>query len=122
MARTLRRAFTLVEMLLCAVIVIVLVLILGPQLVKNRKMAADPKQSITWQMKRIDSAKAQYILDHQLKPGAPLTLEQLVKSGHLSAVPDGPEGVRYTVGAVGEPVTYTYSESDAPPDSRKNKK
>lgn len=120
MARIIRRVFTITEMLICAVVVVGLVLILGPKLAKNRKVAADPKQSITWQMKRIDSAKAQYALDYQLKPGAPLTLEQLVKSGHLLGVPDGPEGVRYTVGAVGEPVTYTFSESDAPPGSRKH--
>ena len=73
-----------------------------------RMQRDDARKACIENLALLESAKERFALDHQLSPGAPCTVDALIKDGKmLKAMPICVTGGKYTLGAIGQLPTCT---------------
>lgn len=88
-------------------ILVLMVLIAIPNVRSTRRLGQ--RDVCRENLVRILAAKERYALDYDLKPGAQMTLEQLVKHGKvLTASPACPRGGQYTINPLGQTPTCSF--------------
>ena len=102
--KSLRRAFTLVEIMIVVLIIGILVAIAVPNFIRARESAR--ARACVGNLRQIDSAKEQYAMDNRLAQGATIgTLASLCGTGTTTYIkggaPNCPSSGTYTVGVLG---------------------
>ena len=112
--KSLRRAFTLVEIMIVVLIIGILVAIAVPNFVKARESAR--ARACIANLRQIDSAKEQYGIDNRLSAGSTMpALSTLCGSGTTTYIKTGnpqcPSGGTYTVSNLGTDPTCSIGAS-----------
>ena len=111
--KSLRRAFTLVEIMIVVLIIGILVAIAVPNFVKARE-SARTKACIA-NLRQIDSAKEQYGIDNRLSAGSTISgFSVLAGAGtttYMKTTPQCPSGGAYTINALGTNPVCSFSAS-----------
>ena len=102
--KSLRRAFTLVEIMIVVLIIGILVAIAVPNFIRARESAR--ARACVANLRQIDSAKEQYAMDQRLAQGATMpSLAALCGNGTTTYIkgsaPSCPSSGTYTVGNLG---------------------
>jgi prepilin-type N-terminal cleavage/methylation domain-containing protein len=102
--KSLRRAFTLVEIMIVVLIIGILVAIAVPNFIRARESAR--ARACVANLRQIDSAKEQYAMDQKLAQGATMpALSALCGTGTTTYIKGGaptcPSSGAYTVGNLG---------------------
>jgi prepilin-type N-terminal cleavage/methylation domain-containing protein len=99
--KNLRRAFTLVEIMIVVLIIGILLAIAVPNFVRARE--ASRAKACTANLKQIDSAKEQWAMDNRVSAGsAGPALSVLVGStSYIKSTPECPSSGSYTVDNIG---------------------
>src|SRR5438270_11517323 len=98
MKRTMRRAFTLVEIMIVVLIIGILMAIAVPNFIQARQTSR--MNSCIANLKQIDSAKEQYAMEAKLDSGATETSANLAPT-YIKTMPTCPGGGTYTINVVG---------------------
>ncbi len=77
--KSLRRAFTLVEIMIVVLIIGILLAIAVPNFIKARESARE--KSCIANLRQIEAAGEQYLMDNKLPSSAPLNLYDLIGTG-----------------------------------------
>ena len=96
-----RRAFTLVEIMIVVLIIGILLAIAIPNFVRARETSR--AKSCQANLQQIDSAKEQWAMDNNKQNGATVAITDLVNgtAGYIKNTPTCPSGGTYTVGNIG---------------------
>ena len=104
--KSLRRAFTLVEIMIVVLIIGILVAIAVPNFIRARESAR--ARACVGNLRQIDSAKEQYAMDNRLSQGSAVaggTLASLCGTGTTTYIkggaPNCPSSGTYTVNVLG---------------------
>jgi prepilin-type N-terminal cleavage/methylation domain-containing protein len=114
-AKSARRGFTLVEIMIVVLIIGILLAIAIPNFVKARDGSRG--KACVGNLKQVDSAKQQYMMDNKTTT-APSTMPNLVPS-YIKSTPSCPSGGTYTIGDAATAPTCsigTNGSSDASDD------
>jgi len=96
-----RRAFTLVEIMIVVLIIGILMAIAVPNFVKARDSSR--RNSCIANLKQVDQAKEQWAMDNRKNSGDTVAMTDLVgAAAYIKATPACPSGGIYTVGNVGD--------------------
>jgi prepilin-type N-terminal cleavage/methylation domain-containing protein len=105
------RGFTLVEIMIVVMIIGVLLAIAIPNFVTARQSTRS--KTCVANLKQIDSAKQQYIIDAKLQPTATPTSANIVPS-YVRAFPSCPANGSYTIGDGNTNPTCSFSDPQYP--------
>ncbi|MFY7954466.1 MAG: competence type IV pilus major pilin ComGC [Armatimonadaceae bacterium] len=111
MRKSLRKAFTLVEIMIVVLIIGVLLAIAVPNFVRARESSR--AKACVSNLKQIDSAKEQLAMDSKLGGGATITNGMTDLLTYLKKEPTCPSGGTYTIGAVGTDPTCSHGGTGA---------
>ena len=111
MRKTLRQAFTLVEIMIVVLIIGVLLAIAVPNFIRARE-SSQAKACVS-NLKQIDSAKEQLAMDAKLGAGATITNGMTDLLTYIKKEPSCPSGGTYTVGTVGTDPTCSHGGTGA---------
>lgn len=100
-----RRAFTLVEIMIVALIIGILVTIAIPQFLRSR--AASRQRACIANLRSIENSKEQLIMELRLAPGTNVVMADLVPA-YIRTTPTCPAGGSYTVNAAGADPTCSF--------------
>jgi prepilin-type N-terminal cleavage/methylation domain-containing protein len=114
--KSVRRAFTLVEIMIVVLIIGILVAIAVPNFIRARESAR--ARACVANLRQIDSAKEQYAMDNRLAQGGTIgTLASLCGSGTTTYIKGGvplcPSSGDYTVNILGEDPTCSVGTNAA---------
>jgi prepilin-type N-terminal cleavage/methylation domain-containing protein len=97
-AKSVKRAFTLVEIMIVVLIIGILLAVAVPNFMTARETSRS--KSCSANLHQVESAKEQYAMDNRLADGTAVTgLSSL--SDYIKKTPQCPSGGTYTVGAIG---------------------
>jgi prepilin-type N-terminal cleavage/methylation domain-containing protein len=116
--KSIRRAFTLVEIMIVVLIIGILVAIAVPNFIRARESAR--ARACVANLRQIDSAKEQYAMDNRLAQGASMpALSALCGAGTTTYIKGGspacPSSGTYTVGNLGTDPTCSVGTGAAVP-------
>ncbi len=98
MKRNMRRAFTLVEIMIVVLIIGILMAIAVPNFIQARQTSR--MNSCIANLKQIDSAKEQYAMVAKLSTGATVLSTDIAPT-YIKSYPSCPGGGAYTINTVG---------------------
>jgi prepilin-type N-terminal cleavage/methylation domain-containing protein len=97
-AKSVKRAFTLVEIMIVVLIIGILLAVAVPNFMTARETSRS--KSCSANLHQVESAKEQYAMDNRLADGTAVSgLSSL--SDYIKKTPQCPSGGTYTVGAIG---------------------
>ena len=97
-AKSVKRAFTLVEIMIVVLIIGILLAVAVPNFMTARETSRS--KSCSANLHQVESAKEQYTMDNRLADGTAVSgLSSL--SDYIKKTPQCPSGGTYTVGAIG---------------------
>ncbi len=98
---SLRKGFTLVEIMIVVLIIGILMAIAVPNFIKARENSR--RNSCIANLKQIDGAKEQYAMEYRLATGDATTTMALLTgaTGYLKSTPACASGGTYTINAIG---------------------
>ena len=102
MKKSLKRAFTLIEIMIVVLIIGILLAIAVPNFVRARE--ASRAKACVANLKQIDSAKEQWAMDTRASSGAAgpaMTVLTAATTGYIKSTPVCPSSGTYTVNAIG---------------------
>jgi len=111
MRKSLRKAFTLVEIMIVVLIIGVLLAIAVPNFVRARE-SSRAKACIS-NLKQIDSAKEQFAMDQKKAAGEAVNASDLTV--YLKKSPTCPANGTYTYGTVGTDPTCSHGSAESNP-------
>ena len=99
--KSVKRAFTLIEIMIVVLIIGILLAIAVPNFVRARE--ASRAKACVANLKQIDSAKEQWAMDNRVSSGAagPAIATLVGASGYIKSTPACPSSGTYTVSAIG---------------------
>ena len=99
--KSVKRAFTLIEIMIVVLIIGILLAIAVPNFVRARE--ASRAKACTANLKQIDSAKEQWAMDNRVSSGgaAPVMTTLVGSAGYIKSTPACPSSGTYTINAVG---------------------
>lgn len=110
-AKSVRRAFTLVEIMIVVLIVGILLAVAVPNFMTARETSRS--KSCSANLNQIASAKERYALDNHLADGTAVAgLSSL--TNYIETKPECPSGGTYTVGAIGTDPSCSEGGTHAP--------
>jgi len=97
-AKSIKRAFTLVEIMIVVLIVGILLAVAVPNFMTARETSRS--KACSSNLRQIESAKKQYAVDKRLADGSPVT-EITTLADYIKTLPVCPDGGTYIPGAIG---------------------
>ncbi len=107
--KTLRKAFTLVEIMIVVLIIGVLLAIAVPNFVRARESSR--AKACVSNLKQVDSAKEQLAMDEKLAAGSTVDATKLLN--YVKKEPTCPSGGTYTYGVIGADPTCSQGGTGA---------
>jgi len=109
--KTVRRAFTLVEIMIVVLIIGILLAIAVPNFIRARESSR--AKACVSNLRQVDSAKEQFAMDNKLGSGGTITNGMTDLLTYIKKTPECPSGGTYTIGAVGTDPTCSVGGTGA---------
>ena len=109
--KSLRKAFTLVEIMIVVLIIGILLAIAVPNFIRARESSR--AKACVSNLRQIDSAKEQYAMDNKLAAGGTITGGLADLLTYIKKTPECPSSGTYTVGTVGTDPTCSVGGTGA---------